>query len=128
MPVYILAIYDIFDATAYEPYVPGVVPLLQKHGAEILVADYEAQMLEGESGSTYVVLRFESEVAALAWYNDPAYEPVEKFDSPRATMGKLFWRSSSFHRIAEDSWQIIAADICPLRWLATASRFVVKYG
>ena len=44
MPVYILAIYDIVDAKAYEPYVPGVVPLLQKHGAEILVAEYEAPM------------------------------------------------------------------------------------
>tara|TARA_R110000787_G_scaffold187146_7_gene299063 strand:+ start:7868 stop:8170 length:303 start_codon:yes stop_codon:yes gene_type:complete len=89
MPVYILAIYDIFDATAYEPYVPGVVPLLQKHGAEILVADYEAQMLEGESGSTYVVLRFESEVAALAWYNDPAYEPVKKIRLASSNNGKV---------------------------------------
>jgi len=78
MSAYILAIYDIVDSESYQPYVPGVVPLLEKHGAEILVADYEAQMLEGESGSTYVVLRFESEEAALAWYNDPAYEDVKK--------------------------------------------------
>lgn len=78
MSAYILAIYDIVDPESYQPYVPGVVPLLKKHGAEILVADYEAQMLEGESGSTYVVLRFESEEAALAWYNDPAYEEVKK--------------------------------------------------
>jgi uncharacterized protein (DUF1330 family) len=89
MPVYILAIYDIVDAEAYEPYVPEVVPLLQKHGAEILVAEYEAQMLEGESGSTYVVLRFESEEAALTWYNDPAYEPVKKIRLASTSNGKV---------------------------------------
>lgn len=89
MPVYILAIYDIVDAQAYEPYVPGVVPLLQKHGAEILVAEYDAQMLEGDSGSTYVVLRFESEAAAMAWYNDPAYEPVKKIRLASSSNGRV---------------------------------------
>jgi uncharacterized protein (DUF1330 family) len=75
---YIIAGYDIVDPEGYEGYVPGVVPLLQKHGAEILVAEYDAQPLEGEKRSVYVVLRFESEAAALGWYNDPAYEPVRK--------------------------------------------------
>jgi uncharacterized protein (DUF1330 family) len=89
MPVYILAIYDIVDARAYEPYVPGVVPLLQKHGAEILVAEYDAKMLEGDTGSTYVVLRFESEAAAMAWYNDPAYEPVKKIRLASSRNGKV---------------------------------------
>lgn len=78
MTAYIIASYDIVDPEGYEGYVPGVVPLLQKHGAEILVAEYDAQPLEGEKRSVYVVLRFESEAAALGWYNDPAYEPVRK--------------------------------------------------
>ena len=47
MPVYFIVSYDIEDPEAYERYVPGVVPLLQKHGAEILVADYEATTVEG---------------------------------------------------------------------------------
>ena len=89
MPVYILAIYDIVDAQAYEPYVPSVVPLLQKHGAEILVAEYDAQMLEGDSGSTYVVLRFETESAAMDWYNDPAYEPVKKIRLASSSNGRV---------------------------------------
>jgi uncharacterized protein (DUF1330 family) len=75
---YIIAIYDIADAEAYEGYVPGVRPLLQKHGAEVLVADYATQALEGEKRSVCVVLKFASEQAALAWYNDPAYAPVKK--------------------------------------------------
>lgn len=78
MAVYIIASYDIVDEDRYQGYVPGVVPLLAKHGAEILVADYEAKALEGEKRSVYVVLRFETEDAALDWYNDPAYAPVKK--------------------------------------------------
>lgn len=78
MSAFIIASYDIVDSKGYEGYVPGVVPLLQKHGAEILVAEYDAQVLEGEKRSVYAVLRFESEKAALNWYNDPVYQPVRK--------------------------------------------------
>jgi uncharacterized protein (DUF1330 family) len=75
---YIIVSYDIVDSEGYKGYVPGVVPLLAKHGAEIVVAEYDARPLEGDARSVYVVLRFESEEAALAWHNDPAYEPVKK--------------------------------------------------
>ena len=78
MTAYIIASYDISDPSGYEGYVPGVLPLLEKHGAEILAAEYDAQCLEGEKRSVYVVLRFDSEEAALGWYNDPAYESVKK--------------------------------------------------
>ncbi len=78
MTAYIIASYDIVDPKVYEGYVPGVVPLLQKHGAEILAAEYDAQPLEGEKRSVYVVLRFKSAEAALGWYTDPAYEAVKK--------------------------------------------------
>ncbi len=83
MSVYFIVSYDIKDPEGYESYVPAVVPLLQEHGAEILVADYDVKAIEGEKHGVYVVLRFDSEEAALAWYNDPAYEPVRKirFDS-----------------------------------------------
>lgn len=83
MSAYVLVSYDIVDSRGFEPYVPGVLPLLQKHGAEVLVADREARSLEGEPRGVYVVLRFPSEEAATAWYNDPAYAPVRKirFDS-----------------------------------------------
>ena len=78
MSVYVIATYDITDPKGYEGYVPGVVALLQKHGAEILVADYEAQALEGRSPGVNVVVRFPSEEAARNWYNDPAYGPVKQ--------------------------------------------------
>jgi uncharacterized protein (DUF1330 family) len=78
MAAYMIVSYDIVDADGFEGYVPGVMPLLAKHGAEILVADSGAQVLEGEQRDMYVVLRFESEEAALGWYNDPDYAPVKK--------------------------------------------------
>ena len=78
MSAYIIASYDIVDPKGMEGYVPGVGPLLAKHNAEVLVADYGAQPLEGEKRSAYVVLRFESEAAAMAWYNDPDYAPLKK--------------------------------------------------
>lgn len=78
MSAYIIVSYDIADPKGYEGYVPGVLPLLEKHGAEIVVADFEAQSLEGDRRSVYVVLRFNSKEAALAWYNDPAYEPIKR--------------------------------------------------
>lgn len=78
MAAYIIVSYDIDDQQAYEPYVPGVVQTLQKHNAEILVADYEAQSIEGQARGVNVVLRFESEEAAMNWYNDPEYGPVKQ--------------------------------------------------
>lgn len=78
MAAYMIAMYDIVDPDGYEGYVPGVIPLLQKHGAQVLVADYDARPIEGPGRGVCVVLKFESEAAALTWYNDPAYGPVKK--------------------------------------------------
>ncbi len=78
MYVYVIVSYDIEDPEKYEGYVPGVRPLLQKHSAEILVADYEAKTIEGQGRGVNVVLKFESEAAAMNWYNDPDYGPVKQ--------------------------------------------------
>lgn len=89
MSAYVIASYDIADEQGYEGYVPGVGPLLAKHGAEILVADYEAQALEGPKRTAYVVLRFASEEAALAWYNDPDYDGLKKKRIDSSANGNL---------------------------------------
>lgn len=95
MAAYIIGSYDIVDPKGYEGYVPGVLPLLEKHGAEILVAEFDAQALEGDRRSVYCVLRFESEEAALNWYKDPDYEPVRKIrisssDNKNMVLAKQF--------------------------------------
>jgi len=78
MTAFVIVSYDIADPEGYQGYVPGVVPLLQKHGARILAAEFDALPLEGEKRGVYVVLEFDSEQAALDWYNDPAYDAVRK--------------------------------------------------
>ncbi len=78
MSVYVIVGYDITDPRGYEGYVPGIVPLLQRHGAEILAADYESAPLEGEARKVNVVLKFPSEEAARNWHNDPAYAPLKQ--------------------------------------------------
>ena len=78
MAAYILVSYDIVDPKSYEPYVPGVVPLIKKHGGEIVIGEFGAKPLEGEPHGVYVVLKFPSEDAARAWHADPDYEPLKK--------------------------------------------------
>jgi uncharacterized protein (DUF1330 family) len=75
---YVIVSYDVTDPQAFEGYVPGVMPLLEKHGAEVVVADFEPQQLEGEKRGVRVVLKFESEEAARRWYEDPDYAPVRQ--------------------------------------------------
>lgn len=89
MSAYVLAIYDVVSQKGYEPYVPAVVPLLQKYGAEVLAADYAPTVLEGDRRGVVVVLRFESEKKAMDWYNDPAYEPVRKIRLDSTSKGFL---------------------------------------
>lgn len=83
MSVYVIVSYDIVDPDGYESYVPGVLPLLEKHGGKVVVADFEARTLEGPERSVEVVLRFPSEDAAMAWYEDPEYAALKelRFDT-----------------------------------------------
>jgi uncharacterized protein (DUF1330 family) len=78
MSAYVIAQYDIVDPKAYQSYIAGVRPLLQKHGAELLAADHESDAWEGRKPGVTVVLKFDSEKAAREWYNDPAYGPVKQ--------------------------------------------------
>ena len=75
MAAYLIASFDVTDREAFEGYRPVVVPLLEKHGGEILAADYDPNALEGEQRGAYVLVRFESEEAILKFYNDPRYQP-----------------------------------------------------
>ena len=51
-------------------YVPPVMPLLEKHGIEVLVAQFGATAFEG-SADSLIILRAESEAALRNFYNDP---------------------------------------------------------
>ena len=76
MPAYVVANFEITNQEGYKAYVPGVLPTLEAHGAEVLVAEYESEPLEGKPGSVTVVIKFDSKEALNAWYNSPEYQKV----------------------------------------------------
>jgi uncharacterized protein (DUF1330 family) len=71
-----VANFEITNPTGYKSYVPAVVPTLEAHGAEILVADYETEPLEGKPASVTVVIRFASKEALHAWHQSPEYQEI----------------------------------------------------
>jgi uncharacterized protein (DUF1330 family) len=49
---------------------------VKAHGAEILVAEYESEALEGEPGEITMVFKFASKQVLYDWYNSPEYQKV----------------------------------------------------
>ena len=76
MAGYLIANYDITNPEAYPAYVEAVVPTLMAVGAEVLAADYDSEVLEGEPAKVSVVLKFASKDAAREWYNSKAYQDI----------------------------------------------------
>ena len=76
MSAYLVANFELTKPEGYKAYVPAVIPTLQAHGADILVADYESEPLEGNLGSITVVIRFESKEALHNWYRSPEYQKI----------------------------------------------------
>jgi uncharacterized protein (DUF1330 family) len=80
MAAYFILTQTVTNQAAYaEEYVPGVLPILEKHGAEVLVAAFETEALQGEPADGVVVLRFPSEQAVRDFVNDPDYRPLKEF-------------------------------------------------
>ena len=77
--VYLVAnIAEITDRETYATYEAGFMPLLTKHGGALVAVDESSQSLEGENalGGRMVILKFPTEAAAKAWFNDPDYQAL----------------------------------------------------
>lgn len=61
-----------------QSYIPKVIPILLKHGREVLVADFAAEPIEGAPAKGAVVIRFPSKQAILDFEHDPEYQPAKK--------------------------------------------------
>jgi uncharacterized protein (DUF1330 family) len=78
MSAYFILTQTVTDQMAYaQEYIPGVLPFLAKHGAEVLVAAFETEALQGEPADGVVVLRFPSDQAVRDFVNDPDYQPLK---------------------------------------------------
>jgi len=79
MAAYLVLMQQVDDLDRYRTeYLPGVRPLLRKHGAEVLVAGFEAEVAEGEPPNSTVVIRFPDAGAAWGFLDDPDYQPVKE--------------------------------------------------
>ena len=76
MAGYFVANYTITNQAEYKEYLAAVGPSLQAHGAKIIIADRDSELLEGSAGQVTVVLKFATKAAAQAWYESPEYQTI----------------------------------------------------
>ena len=77
MACYVVADILITDRARYAEYEAGFMAILLAFDGEILAVDEQAFALEGETqGQRQVILRFESETKAQAWYNSDDYQAL----------------------------------------------------
>ncbi len=67
MSGYIIFHYNVLDRVRIEELGPRSLPELEKHGGEIVIGSYVTP-LEGSPFSHMVVYKFESQEAAMAYY------------------------------------------------------------
>ena len=77
MSAYLIASYDITDASEHDRYALAADSILQKHGGELLVVDDAATAIEGKSQMINVLIKFDSEADALSFYQDPDYLAIK---------------------------------------------------
>ena len=75
MAVYLVTSCDITDPEKYALYAPNVMPILQKHGAEIVAADKNAITVDGEQRDLTVIMKFPTSEALTELISDPDYAP-----------------------------------------------------
>jgi uncharacterized protein (DUF1330 family) len=76
MTTYLIANYRVTNPEAYAEYPPAVAPTLAPFGGELLVADFDSEIVEGAASPVSIVLRFPSRQSARDWYNSPEYQAV----------------------------------------------------
>jgi len=73
---YIIGHITVRDPEAYKEYVERDTPILNGLGGEFIVRGGTSEVMEGEVLQRHVVIEFPSYEAAVAAYNDPAYQEV----------------------------------------------------
>ena len=90
MAAYLVLMQEVDDVARYgNEYVPGAVPLLQKHGGELVVAGFDATPAQGEPPNSTVVIRFPDADAAWGFLDDPDYQPVKQLRLSITSRGQM---------------------------------------
>ncbi len=75
MAVYFIVQYVVNDPAQYREYQQAAGGTVGEFGGELVAFDVAAQTIEGTPpGPQTVILKFESEQQARAWYTSPAYQ------------------------------------------------------
>jgi uncharacterized protein (DUF1330 family) len=78
MAVFYIGSYDIVDPNEFQKYPPLVLALLPKYGGVVLASDTAGLLVEGTARTMNAIIRFPSKEAALALYNDAAYQDAKR--------------------------------------------------
>jgi uncharacterized protein (DUF1330 family) len=90
MAAYFVLMEEIEDIERYRnEYVPQVLPLLQKHGAQVLIAGIDAEPAEGDPPNSTVVVRFADTDAVWGFLNDPDYQSVKEIRLGATSRGQM---------------------------------------
>jgi uncharacterized protein (DUF1330 family) len=90
MAAYFVLMQEIDDVERYRTeYLPQVSPLLQKHGAMILVGGPGAEPAEGDPPNSTVVIQFADTDAVWGFLNDPDYQPLKELRLSVTSRGQL---------------------------------------
>ena len=77
MSVYLVVNDSVKDMALLGEYYQGAAPTVGPHNGKTLVAEHNAETLEGTPrGSRVIVMEFADREAAMAWYNSDAYQAV----------------------------------------------------
>lgn len=79
MAVYIIGKIQIRDREVYRSYEEGFLPIFMKYKGEVLAADDNVEVLEGNwGGGRAVLLRFPSREEARRWFESAEYQELAK--------------------------------------------------
>lgn len=86
IPAYVLVRTDDLDVgPRIAQYVRSVDESLEEYGAEILVQNLPARVLEGEWGGFVTLLRFADRATAEQWYDSPGYRRIRSLRQESST-------------------------------------------
>jgi len=77
MSGYLINKFEIVDSDMFEKYVEKVMPIIARHGGQVIVGNESAHLLEGTSAGMNVVIVFPTEADAIGFYESPEYQPVK---------------------------------------------------
>ncbi|MEL7279478.1 MAG: DUF1330 domain-containing protein [Pseudomonadota bacterium] len=76
MSAYVIARISVTNPEDYQIYAGQTVASAERHGGIFLVKGGAQTQLEGNAPDRHVIIRFDSQQAALDWYNSEEYQRI----------------------------------------------------